>query len=184
MRIISGKLKGKSINFLKNSTTRPLKDSVKENIFNIIMHSKFFNVEIKDSYVLDLYSGVGSFGLECISRGAKKVTFVEQDKIAYETLKKNLKQLSIIDQVVLINDKVENIFNKGEKFNIFFFDPPFTDDGYIANLSLLKKNNFFKLRHIVIIHRERNTKDSLEEYLKVLLIKNYGRSKIIFGVFN
>ena len=184
MRIISGKLKGKSINFLKNSTTRPLKDSVKENIFNIIMHSKFFNVEIKDSYVLDLYSGVGSFGLECISRGAKKVTFVEQDKIAYETLKKNLKQLSIIDQVVLINDKVENIFNKEEKFNIFFFDPPFADNGYIANLSLLKKNNFFKLRHIVIIHRERNNKDSLEEYLKVLLIKNYGRSKIIFGVFN
>tara|TARA_B100000963_G_scaffold360851_1_gene393464 strand:- start:2153 stop:2707 length:555 start_codon:yes stop_codon:yes gene_type:complete len=184
MRIISGKLKGKSINFLKNSTTRPLKDSVKENIFNIIMHSKSFNVEIKNSYVLDLYSGVGSFGLECISRGAKKVTFVEQDKIAYETLKKNLNQLSISDQVDLINDKVENIFNKREKFNIFFFDPPFADDGYIVNLSLLKKKKFFKLRHVVIIHRERNTEDSLDEHLKVLLIKNYGRSKIIFGVFN
>ena len=184
MRIISGSKKGKKILLPNPEITRPLKDSVKENIFNVLKHSRNFQINFQGIKVLDFFSGSGSFGLECISRGAKKVTFVEQDKIAYETLKKNLKQLSIIDQVVLINDKVENIFNKEEKFNIFFFDPPFADDGYIANLSLLKKNNFFKLRHIVIIHRERNTKDSLEEYVKVLLIKNYGRSKIIFGVFN
>ena len=53
MRIIGGKFKGKSIEFLKSDITRPLKDSVKESIFNIIMHSKFFNVEIKDSYVYE-----------------------------------------------------------------------------------------------------------------------------------
>ena len=80
MRIISGIFKGKTINFLKSSTTRPLKDSVKENIFNIIAHSNEFNINIKKSNILDLYSGIGSFGLECISRGASKVTFVEKDK--------------------------------------------------------------------------------------------------------
>ena len=72
MRIVSGFLKGKLINFLKNSTTRPLKDIVKENIFNILHHSNLLNIEIKGSNVLDLYSGIGSFGIECISRGAKK----------------------------------------------------------------------------------------------------------------
>ena len=79
MRIIGGKLKGKSISFLKSSTTRPLKDSVKESIFNIISHSYLLNVNIEKSNVLDLYSGIGSFGLECISRGANKITFVEKD---------------------------------------------------------------------------------------------------------
>ena len=66
MRIISGRLKGKSFNFLKNSTTRPLKDSVKENIFNILDHSNLIDAKIEEAKVLDIYSGIGSFGLECI----------------------------------------------------------------------------------------------------------------------
>ena len=80
MRIISGKLKGKTILFTKSNITRPLKDSVKENIFNILLHSNLIKVDLVDSNILDLYSGVGSFGIECLSRGAKKVTFVEKFK--------------------------------------------------------------------------------------------------------
>ena len=74
MRIISGELKGKSINYLKNSNTRPLKDSVRENIFNILKHSFSINVKVENSNILDLYSGIGSFGIESLSRYAKKVT--------------------------------------------------------------------------------------------------------------
>ena len=81
MRIISGILKGKSINFLKNSITRPLKDSVKENIFNILKHSNLINVIIENANILDLYSGIGSFGLRMYFKRSKKVTFVEQDKM-------------------------------------------------------------------------------------------------------
>ena len=53
MRIISGSFKGKNLNYLKNSTTRPLKDIVKENIFNIINHSNLIKIEMKNSSVLD-----------------------------------------------------------------------------------------------------------------------------------
>ena len=52
--------------------TRPLKDLVKESIFNLIQHSNKININIKDSSVLDLFSGSGSFGIECLSREAKK----------------------------------------------------------------------------------------------------------------
>ena len=125
MRIISGVLKGKSVNFLKNSITRPLKDSVKENIFNVLKHSKLINVDIENADVLDLYSGVGSFGLECISRGAKKVLFVEQDKMAFKILKENLLKLSVENKASVINSSVDNIFenNKKNKFNFFFLIP-------------------------------------------------------------
>ena len=68
MRVISGTLKGRLINFIKNSNTRPLKDSVKESIFNILDHSNLLKTELKNSNILDLYSGIGSFGIECISR--------------------------------------------------------------------------------------------------------------------
>ena len=77
MRIISGIFKGKKILEPEDKKTRPLKDIVKESIFNIIHHSNKFNVELNDANILDLFSGVGSFGLECLSRGAKYVVFFE-----------------------------------------------------------------------------------------------------------
>ena len=79
MRIISGNLKGRKINFIKNLRTRPLRDSVKENIFNILKHSNS-KIKIENSNILDLFSGIGSFGIECLSRGANKVTFIEKIK--------------------------------------------------------------------------------------------------------
>ena len=115
MRIISGKFKGKNIKFLKTKFTRPLKDSVKESIFNVIHHSKDIKVDIDGSNILDLYSGIGSFGLECLSRKAKKVTFVEYDLSALTVLKENLIQLSVYNQARIINDKIEDFLNRDNK---------------------------------------------------------------------
>ena len=95
MRIISGTLKGRIINFLDNKITRPLRDSVRENIFNLIAHSKNINIKLENSNVLDLYSGIGSFGLECVSRGAKNIQFVEKNSEPLKILKKNIKKFSI-----------------------------------------------------------------------------------------
>ena len=105
MRIVSGILKGQKIDFLKSPTTRPLKDFVKENIFNIIKHSNLINVSLKNTNVLDLYSGVGSFGIECMSRGANKVTFVENNNKALEILKKILKNLKLERKVKYMKQK-------------------------------------------------------------------------------
>lgn len=185
MRIISGSLKGKKINFLKSSVTRPLKDYVKENIFNIIKHSNHFNVRINHSKILDLYSGVGSFGLECISRGAREVTFVEKDQKASNILKKNVLDLSINKTTKIVSEDVENFLNHNtkDKYQIIFLDPPFGDSKFIENLKLIKKYKFFGKKHIVIIHREKNTKDDYSENLFIILEKIYGRSKVIFGTF-
>ena len=186
MRIISGTLKGRSINFLKNSITRPLKDSVKENIFNILKHSNLIDVVIKNSNILDLYSGIGSFGLESISRGARNVTFVEQDKNAANILNENIIHLGVSSKAITINNKVESFLknNKNKKYNIFFLDPPFSDKKFIQDLSLIKESKIYKIKHIIIIHRKRESEDNFHDFLKMIVTKQYGRSKIIFGVFN
>jgi 16S rRNA (guanine966-N2)-methyltransferase len=186
MRIISGLLKGKSINFLKNSKTRPLKDSVKENIFNILKHSKLINVKLEKANILDLYSGIGSFGIESISRGADKVVFVEQDEKAANTLNENLIKLSISHKGKIINNKIEKMLENinSKKFNIIFLDPPFADKEFIKVINLIKEKNIYEKKHIIIIHRERKSKDKLDNFLKIRFYKNYGRSKIIFGYFN
>ena len=185
MRIISGKLKGKSISFIRSSITRPLKDSVKENIFNIIAHSNLLNINLNKSNILDLYSGVGSFGLECLSRGADNVVFIEKDKVAASTLNINLKTLSIKEKAKVLNEKIIDFLNRkqSEKFDIFFFDPPFADNNFIEELKLIKKKKIYKNNHIVIIHREHKSSDNFKNIIDPIIIKKYGRSKIIFGKF-
>ncbi len=185
MRIISGKLKGKSICFIKSLTTRPLKDSVRESIFNILNHSNLLNVNLKNSNILDLYSGFGSFGLECISRGAEKITFVEKNPKIANILKKNLLSLGIKDNFSIIVSEIKVFLKKDflEKFEIIFLDPPYATNFYLQELELIKKNKNYKKNHIVIIHRERKSDDDLSGILKTILIKHYGRSKIIFGKF-
>lgn len=185
MRIISGQFRGKIIKYLKNSTTRPLRDSVKENIFNILQHSKLIKIKIENGYILDLYSGVGSFGIECISRGAKNVTFIENNLAANQIIKKNLNYLSIINKAKIYNENVEVFLRRkiNEKYNVFFLDPPYIDKKFIQNFDLIKANKLYQKNHIIIIHRDSTTEDGLENYIKILIKKKYGRSKITFGVF-
>ena len=187
MRIISGFLNGKPINFLKSLTTRPLRDFVKESTFNVIKHSKLIKVKLENSNILDLYSGVGSFGIECISRGAKKITFVENDSKVLSVLKKNIEYLKIENKSNIIKNKIIsfiNQFKEKNKFEIIFFDPPFAENFFINELRLIKESNIFTKNHLIIIHREKKTMDDLSGVLNIFMIKTYGRSKVIFGDFN
>ena len=94
MRIISGLYKGRKIFEPTDNLTRPLKDLVRESIFNILEHSSLSSKKIFKSNVLDLFSGSGSFGLECISRGALKVIFVENYSKVLTILRKNIEKLN------------------------------------------------------------------------------------------
>ena len=96
-----------------------------------------------------------------------------------------MSKLLIKDKAELINCDAENYLSKKlkKKFDIIFLDPPFKDKSFIKNLELIKKNNLFRKDHIIIIHREKKTDDDFKKLIKVINIKIYGRSKIIFGRF-
>ena len=185
MRVISGIIKGKKFNFVKSSITRPLKDSVRENIFNILAHSNKFNLQIKDSKVLDLFSGVGSFGIECISREAEQVSFVEKNVGTYRILLDNLNKLNIIDRARTYNLDIYDFIKikRITKYNIFFLDPPFSDNQFLKILKIIKEKNIFNKDHIIIIHREKKSINNFQDIIKIILTKEYGRSKIFFGIF-
>ena len=95
MRIIAGELKGKKLLIPLDKSTRPLKDMVRESIFNILDHSSKVSAKINNSKVLDLFSGTGSFGIECLSRGATNVVFFENFFNSLKILKQNILNLEI-----------------------------------------------------------------------------------------
>ena len=144
MRIISGEFKNRKIYSPTDSITRPLKDMVRESIFNIIEHSNLLENKISNSSVLDLYSGSGSFGLECLSRGALKVDFCEDYLPAFKILKKNLNSLNCNNQMEIFNETVFNFIsniNHKIKFDIIFMDPPYKEDKINELLGLIFEKN-------------------------------------------
>ena len=184
MRIISGNFKNKKILLPKDKLTRPLKDLTKESIFNILKHSKLLNIELESANVLDLFSGVGSFGLECLSRGAKNVTFLESYKDVLSVLKKNIDNLNQQNQSKVIEKDIfsENTLKLiNDKFDIIFMDPPYKEKKLSFLLNAITELELLNDGGVIIIHRHIKEEDDLPKEFNLILEKNYGISKIIFG---
>ena len=183
MRIISGSSKGKRILEPKDLNTRPLKDLTKESIFNILVHSNKFSVKLENSNVLDLFSGVGSFGLECLSRGSSNLTFVENYIYVLPILKKNISNLNYQDSSLIIEDNIVdnlNFNNFSKKFDIIFLDPPYKEKNLSSILINIAKFNILHPEGIIIIHRHKNEKDQFPEKFNIIEEKTYGISRVIF----
>ena len=184
MRIIGGKYKGKKLSQPLDKKTRPLKDLVKESIFNIIQHSKKINIQLEKSKVLDLYAGSGSFGLECISRNADFVYFFEKHLNAVKILNKNLNILGEDSNYELYNKDClkfitsENFIEKS--FDIIFLDPPFKYSRINEILNLIAKKKILKNEGIIIIHRHIKDKLEIVDEFKIIEDRKYGISKIFF----
>ena len=185
MRIIGGKNKGKKIFLPVDKNTRPLRDIVKESIFNLIEHSNKFNISISNSIVLDLFSGSGSFGLECISRGAKFITFVENYVHALGILKKNISMMGALPFSEIIEDNCFELINEkkifSKTFDIIFLDPPYKYKNINVLIEQIIEKKILRKTGIILIHRHKKDDIEITSKLKILDSRKYGISKIIIG---
>ena len=188
MRIIGGVYKGVKIFEAFDKNTRPLKDLVKESILNILEFSKDSRINLNNSLVLDLFSGTGSFGLECISRGAAKVYFIENYTQSLEILHKNIKKLKCEKKTRVFNEDAFNFFEneelKNEKLDLIFLDPPYKEKNIKIILENIAKLKVLKESGLVVLHRHKKTKDDIGKKFTVKRSVKYGISKIIFIKIN
>ncbi|MBQ0110350.1 MAG: 16S rRNA (guanine(966)-N(2))-methyltransferase RsmD [Oscillospiraceae bacterium] len=120
MRIITGCAKGKRLITPDGLDTRPTTDRVKEGLFSAI------NFYLYDANVLDLFAGSGQLGLESLSRGAKKCTFVDKDARALNAVKTNIANCGFADKSRVVNTEALTFLQSAnEKFDIIFLDPPY-----------------------------------------------------------
>ena len=191
MRIIAGKFKGTILYGPTNTKIRPLKDMVRESIFNFLIHSNKISFQLEQSNVLDLYSGTGSFGLECLSRQSGKVVFVEKEKKAVKILEKNIEKLGEKNKTRIFVNNIFSVIEKISKYNyaciadlkydLIFCDPPFKDTNINKLIELVIVKNLIKKNGIIILHRHKDAKEKLTNSFKIIDERIYGRSKIIFG---
>ena len=157
MRIISGTAKGRKILSPQNEgkitkkgelkATRPTLDRVKVSMFDILSH------KVYGAQVLDMFAGTGSLGLECASRGAKKVVFVEKFKETFVILQKNVELLGFSNISTLHQrDSYEltRSLAKREKFDIIFVDPPYLNHMVEESVRLIEKYDLLKDTGVIV----------------------------------
>lgn len=176
MRIISGRYKGTTIPSPKEEIVKPTLDRVKENTFNIIQF------DIVDSVCLDLFCGSGALGLECLSRGARHVDFVDNNKANISALKKLVEKLKITNCTLNTLDYYEALKqfkDENKLFDIIFLDPPY--ESGLAETALQKIFKFDLLSPGgVIIWEHPATNESHKFSSKVTTKKTYGKIQIDF----
>ncbi len=184
MRIIGGKFKGKKLLLPIDKKTRPLRDLVKESIFNLLENSNKYKIILKDSEVLDLFSGSGSFGLECISRGVKKIIFSENYPGAINILKKNISNINGDKFSKILEKNCFNLISSNillnQSFDIIFLDPPFKEIGINNLLEKIVEKKLLSKNGIIILHRHKKDDIKITSKLNIIDKRFYGVSKIIF----
>ena len=172
VRLISGLYGGRIIEGSGSSRTHPMGERIRNAIFNKI------GSEIVDAEVLDAFAGSGALGLEALSRGAKKVTFVERDRIAQKIISNNVTLLGVDAQSSLIKAPVSGwVKTASKQFDLIFADPPYHDPqlSTVTELfSLLKPNGL-----MVLSYPGRSEKPT-ETGVVVVDNRSYGNAAIAF----
>ena len=141
LKIISGELKGRKLSTVNIDNVRPTQAKVRKSIMDSIR--KFENKR-----VLDLFSGVGTLGIEALSRGAKEVKFIDNNSKAISILKKNIVLLDLVDKSSVSKYDVLNYLkNENKTYDIIFADPPYRkykfEDLFPLVSGLLNKDGLF-----------------------------------------
>ena len=119
LRIIGGTWRGRKLRFPACADIRPTPDRVRETLFN------WLGAHVQGARALDLFAGSGALGLEALSRGARHVSFVEQDAAAVQELRARLSEWQAGDAVVRHADALRYLQGAAEPFDLVFLDPPF-----------------------------------------------------------
>lgn len=179
MRIISGTKKGYKLKGPKGKNTRPTEDRVKESLFNILGPID------EESIVLDLFAGSGSIGIEFLSRGAKKVYFIDKSYLSIKAIKENLAHIDLEESSKVIkNDAIRSIKllgNEKIKFNYIFIDPPYGQDLIIEVLENVRSQDILSKGGIMIIEHEKTLglEDEIYDFKKTDS-RNYGDKSLSF----
>lgn len=180
MKIISGILKGRNLPEVPaGKELRPILAQIKKSIFDII------KLIIADSDFLDLYAGVGSVGIEAISRGAMSADFVDFDFDAVNIIRETLRKFGVEKNAVVYHKDVLNGFlwlknvNKGKTYDIIFMGPPYKNLVVDRTLALVKEAELLKGDGIIIAQHHKNEKVSAECF-DIYREEKYGDTVVTF----
>jgi 16S rRNA (guanine(966)-N(2))-methyltransferase RsmD len=184
LRIISGKYKGRKLTAVKGLKVRPTSDKLKAAIFNVLF-SISGNINMENSFVLDIFAGTGALGIEAISRNARICYFIDSDADAVNVIKKNLSSIGIEDKAVVILKNYVNalklLSEKKVKFDLILMDPPYIKGFNAQAIENINDCDIFSDKCVIVA--EHGIKEILPEQVKSfykITEKTYGDKVLSF----
>ncbi len=180
MRVIAGSARRLPLKTPAGLDTRPTTDRIKETLFNMLQN------DIYGSSFLDLFSGSGGIGIEALSRGAKEVVFVENNRAAVSCIRDNLAFTRLGNQALVMPEDcisaIRRLAAQNKSFDIIFMDPPYQAGIEYTVLEALKDTSLVHEDTVVIIEAELKTElDDVEQYGFVIdKVKEYKTNKHFF----
>lgn len=154
MRILGGRLRGRTVRAPKGQQTRPVLAKIREAYFNIL------GERVRDARVADLFAGSGAIGLEALSRGAASADFYESG-VAAKTLSRNVEELNVGALSTVHRGRLPSSLSAGPSWDLVFVDPPWTEDLAPLTLGALHRSGRLSPQSLVFL-RERHGQQGTE----------------------
>jgi 16S rRNA (guanine966-N2)-methyltransferase len=180
MRVIAGDHRGRRVVTPRGLETRPVTARVRESIFSRLAARD----SIVDATVLDLFAGSGAFGLEALSRGARRVVFVDRSLSAARAIRQNLRRLKLSQRAVIINTDYRSALRElsagGERFRLAFIDPPFDADSTTETLALIATLGLLAPGGLVVTRQFHRTPEPVITALERVSMVKIGDHRVTF----
>jgi len=174
MRIVAGSRKGARIFAPKGIETRPTADRVREAAFNLLGPGA-----AEDATVLDLFAGSGAMGLEALSRGAARATFVDNDRDACRTINRNLDKLALEGATVLCQDALTALRSDaraGTRYDLVLLDPPYKRFSSLQNAMIRYLPDILTAGGVLLVESSANEEPELP--LAKRTSRRYGAARL------
>lgn len=175
LRIVSGSAKGRKLKGPKKLGIRPASARVRKSLFEILS-------PLEGKVILDLFAGTGSMGMEALSKGAKEVTFVDNDRHAISLLFENLTRTGFLTQSHVLKKPAQLaipwLSQKGKRYDLIFLDPPYNQGHVDTCLKILKKFPLLHAHGMVVCEHSPQEKPTIFSGLEVADERKYGQTLV------
>lgn len=180
MRIVGGRLKGKTLATPKSQSIRPTTDRVRETLFNILAHS--YDHATDGARVLDLFAGTGALGCEALSRGAKAALFVEDGIEGRGLIRTNMETLGLNGVAKIFRRDATKLGDIGtmEPFSLVFMDPPYKQGLGELALESAVKGGWLVPDALIVWEEDAKADISIPDQFDLLDSRAYGDTKLSF----
>jgi len=181
MRIVGGRLRGRTLAAPKSQGIRPTADRLRESLFNILTHA--YVDPVAGARVLDLFAGTGALGLEAVSRGAAFALFVDDGAEARALLRQNVEALGLAAVTKIFRRDATNLgpAHPVEPFSLVFLDPPYGKGLAEKALVSARDGGWLGPDAMVVVEEAAETDLSVPEGFTELDRRGYGDSQIILA---
>jgi 16S rRNA (guanine966-N2)-methyltransferase len=180
MRIVGGRMRGRSLLGPTSAAIRPTSDRLRETIFNILLHS--YGDPVEGARVLDLYAGTGAMAIEALSRGASLALLVDKSIEAVSLARRNLESTGLASCAEVLRRDVTRLGMSplGERFDLAFLDPPYGKGFAGPTLAALAAGRWLEKRALVIVEEKNGVEiDGLDSFTKVET-RTYAETEVLF----